>query len=673
MKTNINYLLAVIFMMMFSNVCRAQLSDWQNYNSKRVVSALAMDGTTLYVGTNGGGLIVYDTQIGERVCYDRTHGLADNRIVGVECLGGQVWIGGNNTGLSIFDGKTFTNAEFPLPHYACFEEDKNTGKVYVGGLINIYVVKGGRYYTLTPDQSAITAPYPTYNALKFDAEGRLWFAGFSFGYILPDETAQLIDCGVDVNDMVLDKDGNKWLATKYGLKKYDNKEFTTYNSSNSTLPNNMVLCLDNNDKGNLWLGTYGMIVKFDGKEFHPYTLPAEYGDETVTSILCDGDNVWMGTTSHGLLLFKDGEFTQIPLEDVPFYHGYMYGSSAADDKGNVYFAAMESLIHYDEADNWEFPYVRSDEDIFQPINGICFDHDGNTWFATNNSDTVLVKILGSDTLAYTTQDTPLKRESVKHITFDGNNHLWAGTTKGLYKFDGRQWTEYSTATTAMQKNSVSGMAIDGRNRVWFGVQGVGLYCLDGGQLTEYTPKNSSLPFNYVSSIAVDSKGRIWMNNLEFEYIPIEGMEYGGGLVCLDGQTWRIYDRTNSPIGGNTVLDIAIDKNDALWLAVTNVGLVRFDGTADWYTYSIYNSGLSNPWIKQIQIDTKRDRIWTSHDNGGGISSARMNIYTPGGTGLPSVPSSSTIGNSHAFDLMGRPATHLRKGEVYIINGKKVRQ
>lgn len=42
-----------------------------------------------------------------------------------------------------------------------------------------------------------------------------------------------------------------------------------------------------------------------------------------------------------------------------------------------------------------------------------------------------------------------------------------------------------------------------------------------------------------------------------------GKDYGGGLVCYDGTNWKIYNQYNSNIGGNSIVDIAIDKHDAL--------------------------------------------------------------------------------------------------------------
>lgn len=75
------------------------------------------------------------------------------------------------------------------------------------------------------------------------------------------------------------------------------------------------------------------------------------------------------------------------------------------------------------------------------------------------------------------------------------------------------------------------------------------------------------------------------------------------------------------------MDIAIDKHDALWMAVSDIGLVRFDGENQWDAYTIYNSGLANPWPIQVQIDVKRDMIWLSYEASGGISSAKMNQGT----------------------------------------------
>lgn len=66
-----------------------------------------------------------------------------------------------------------------------------------------------------------------------------------------------------VNDIVLDSEGNKWIATLLwwepgengGLAKFDGLNWTVYDTSNSEIPTNDISCIAIDDFDNKWIGT----------------------------------------------------------------------------------------------------------------------------------------------------------------------------------------------------------------------------------------------------------------------------------------------------------------------------------------------------------------------------------------------------------------------------------
>ena len=87
----------------------------------------------------------------------------------------------------------------------------------------------------------------------------------------------------------------------------------------------------------------------------------------------------------------------------------------------------------------------------------------------------------------------------------------------------------------------------------------------------------------------------------------------------------------------------------------------------WDAYTIYNSGLANPWPIQVQIDVKRDMIWLSYEASGGISSAKMNQGT-GVEGIFVTPN----GAKAIYTIDGRKVKAMTPGLIYIMrdeNGK----
>jgi ligand-binding sensor domain-containing protein len=73
-----------------------------------------------------------------------------------------------------------------------------------------------------------------------------------------------------VLSVVIDKDGNKWIGTQGGVSKFDNVNWTTYNTT-SGLAGNNVMAIAIDIKGKKWFGTEGGgVSKFDGTNWTTY-------------------------------------------------------------------------------------------------------------------------------------------------------------------------------------------------------------------------------------------------------------------------------------------------------------------------------------------------------------------------------------------------------------------
>lgn len=345
----------------------------------------------------------------------------------------------------------------------------------------------------------------------------------------------------------------------------------------------------------------------------------------------------------------------------------MHEVSTVDEKGNVCFASNDYLAQYTEKGEWKHLFPNA-KDYYPAINAAAYDKRGCLWVAPNNSDTILAVIENADTTVFKRDNTPFQTGQLKQLEFDSKNHLWVGASNGLYKYDGVQWSQYNTSNSPMPGDMITSLAFDKSDRVWVGIADLGVCSFDGHNWVCHDTINSPIPYNYVDCIAVDSHNRVWMNSrYSRNGTPVMGKDYGGGLVCYDGTNWKIYNQYNSNIGGNSIVDIAIDKHDALWMAVSDIGLVRFDGENQWGAYTIYNSGLANPWPIQVQIDVKRDMIWLSYEASGGIASAKMNQGT-GVEGIFVTPN----GAKAIYTIEGRKVKAMTPGQIYIMrdeNGK----
>ena len=113
-----------------------------------------------------------------------------------------------------------------------------------------------------------------------------------------------------INDMCQDKYGYMWIATDYGLNRYDGYNFKTYfhNSNDSTtLGSNIVTSLFQDSKGRFWVGTRSGLYRYDHitDTFKGYHF-GEKNEPRVISILeRQNKDLLIGTSGRGLYTVTD--------------------------------------------------------------------------------------------------------------------------------------------------------------------------------------------------------------------------------------------------------------------------------------------------------------------------------------------------------------------------------
>ena len=109
-----------------------------------------------------------------------------------------------------------------------------------------------------------------------------------------------------VNDLLLDRNGNLWVATQRGLSCFDGTVFRNFTTEDG-LPSNRIRCLFEDRQGHLWFGTDGGVVHYDGQLFQTIKSP-RIGP--VLRILEDRDGAfYFGTVQNSLIRYRQ---RQIP-------------------------------------------------------------------------------------------------------------------------------------------------------------------------------------------------------------------------------------------------------------------------------------------------------------------------------------------------------------------------
>ncbi len=268
-----------------------------------------------------------------------------------------------------------------------------------------------------------------------------------------------------------------WIGTSDALAKFNkntgDKEF--FDTSNSGLTSNHVKCLVKNKAGDICIGLggffnlYGGLIKYSsGNWIIVDTLELA----SPTCIMEDfSGNIWMG---HAI-------GSGVPyIGDLYKYHG---------DSCTIFTPSNSGLLS-----NF--------------ISALVEDSDKNIWIGFHEFSGIggIVKYDGSNN--WDTLDVP-NRKSIRCLLSDPESNIWAGTSKGLAKYNGNEWDTIPITGATNPYPDILCLMEDKSGNIWAGTQKFLAEFTSEGW-TIYNSKNSSLSDTGVYCLSEDSTGKIWI-------------------------------------------------------------------------------------------------------------------------------------------------------------------
>ena len=105
----------------------------------------------------------------------------------------------------------------------------------------------------------------------------------------------------DVNDLLLDRHDNLWIATRSGINCFDGSSFRAFTTEDG-LPSNCIHCLFEDARGHLWIGTDQGVTQYDGQLFQTIKSPHI---KPVCRIFEDRDGTfWLGTVVGSIIRYR---------------------------------------------------------------------------------------------------------------------------------------------------------------------------------------------------------------------------------------------------------------------------------------------------------------------------------------------------------------------------------
>jgi 4-amino-4-deoxy-L-arabinose transferase-like glycosyltransferase len=255
-------------------------------------------------------------QTGQWIIYNhRNSGLSSDQVLSAALdTGGNFWFG-TSTGVSEYQAAdqwiSFHATDLHLPDERIISiAAGNEGRVYAGSLSGAAMWDGSAWTPLVPAEGktvfALTAVGDSVWIGTADGAGRL---------DIPTETWSFYPTIDAVKGILVDSSGTVWAATSgSGLAKLEGNSWQYFTTSSGDLPSNNINQVVEIKPGTLWIATSmstdagGTPVSFDGRNWRDFTTDnsGASGAEPVVIVRSTTDQVWIGTATHGIDIYKLG-------------------------------------------------------------------------------------------------------------------------------------------------------------------------------------------------------------------------------------------------------------------------------------------------------------------------------------------------------------------------------
>lgn len=445
-----------------------------------------------------------------------------------------------------------------------------------------------------------------------------------------------------------DRQGFMWFGTQDGLNRYDGYKFKVFKSNpddKTTLSDNFIFSLIEDDSGHLYVGTQsGALHLYNPRDESFTILPAERLDlhkcrmSTVQARYFDRKNnvEWTGGLGRGTGLRMENKNTG---EVRVFRHDPADNTSLADDKvysvfrdksGILWVGTFRGLDKLDESSGKFTHYKNISGDQFSISDNFVWpifeDSKGNLWIGTVKGG--LNKYDRSTDKFYSFRNDPADPKSITDnfifsIYEDRSGLIWVGTNTGGVNYFNPSAQIFSVIRNSpnepnsLSDNVVMALHTDRYGNYWIGTGNRGLDKYDpvSKKFTNYSQKpgsSNTLLSNSVLTITEDQTGVLWIGT------------FASGLNSFDPASGIFKSFVNDPsdpqsLSDNRVYSIIEDKKGVLWIGTYAGGLNKLDRRTGKITRfnsdSKNKNSLSSDNIWSLAVD-KAGKLWIGTFGGG---------------------------------------------------------
>jgi ligand-binding sensor domain-containing protein/signal transduction histidine kinase len=396
---------------------------------------------------------------------------------------------------------------------------------------------------------------------------------------LPDNT---------VNTITETENGLLWVGTTSGLASFDGRTFTPIRLRvPGALSPSAVNALIEGADGDLWVGTDAGVVRVPRKDLNEsyftdstaFRLGEQQSDDVEVLFKAREGTIWAGT-EHGLYRF-DG--TRFVCEVSNLYVGRI--NQALD--GTIILNTGKGYAEFDgKRIIWKpslsVRFGVPDDQIFDSYQ----DSRGTIWYCTQAGLRAT-----NDRTSVAIGPRELRSVPAYHIFTGPKDALWVNTKLGIYRISGDRMS--APAPDLHARSFYAGKEGD----LWIGTNGNGLVHLLPRTVQMYN-RADGLPNDIAMSVLAAHDGHLWVG-------------LNCGLAIFDGKQFKTFDERNG-ISNTCVWSLAEDRKHNIWIGTYGGGLFRYsNGNFTQYRLGQERAG---PIVLDIAV-ARDDSLWIATPDG----------------------------------------------------------
>ena len=422
-----------------------------------------------------------------------------------------------------------------------------------------------------------------------------------------------------VASIVQDNQGFLWVATQYGLNRYDGhtyKSIDIHEGNQSAAKSNLLTSLAYDSINNeLWIGSHGggltKINLNNYQKFHYNSSDHILANDHITTLYIDNDNLlWVANENAGVCIFRldeqDKPFSSSLFESSQFKHDDIVSITGSGDY--ILMGTWSSgLIILNKATGFIRTVLEKEFLIRTIVPGAK-----NEFYVGSKKGLKKLIILPDGAIETSELVPELDNTVILSLLYDKESKLFIGTeNEGLYTLQQNgqinKYVANSASLNQITGNSIWSLYKDNTDVTWIGLYLKGLNKIDNlenkfKKIQKFNCDNNTVVLDLVSTLG-ETENKLWIGT------------DGKGLYSFDKNLEKFKCHDFGPLGKEQAITTLIEGyENILWVGTWNDGVIKYDFINNKYellnTSQSRDKRLSGEFVFDLYQD-KNDNIWVS--------------------------------------------------------------